>query len=399
MGDFLKKMDWLGSARATGYLRLIALLNVTFLIFLVATSHGGIDRNGFLLGSDFIGFWTTGRMLHLGANVYDSAAHIAAQREFFASKDGYTAFFYPPSFLPFCWPLGLLGYFTALAAWLTATGAFYLLAVRQWWKDVPVRQPLWLLFLAFPAVPIVITHGQTSFLVAALLGLGAWLVPRRPALAGLLFGLATIKPQLGLLVPVVLVLTREWRVIGWAALGAMLLLAVSLLAFGPGILGAWHTASGTAQSAMEAGAVPFGKLITPFAALRLLGAPVPAAYALQGLVTLCVIGALWFAGRRGAYSSALGAAMLAGAPLATPFALDYDLVLLAFPLLWLAGEGLRSGFAPYEKLAVLLAFVAPDFARPLALTIGVPVMPLVLGLLFAMVLRRAMTPVPVHLQG
>jgi hypothetical protein len=68
------------------------------------------------------------------------------------------------------------------------------------------------------------------------------------------------------------------------------------------------------------------------------------------------------------------------------------MVLLAFPLLWLVGEGLRRGFAGWEKLAILLAFAAPAFARPLAMNLALPVMPLVLGLLFAVLWRRVSRP-------
>lgn len=389
MGDFLRRMGWLGRERAIGYLRIAAFLNVAMIVLLVLTSHGGVDRNGFLLGSDFISFWTSGRMLQQGADVYDAAAHIAAQRQFFASARGYTAFFYPPSFLPLCWLLGLPGYFPSLAAWLIATGAVYLAAVRRWLRAACVGAPLWLLFLAFPAVPIVVTHGQTAFLVAGLLGMGVWLVPERPVLAGVLFGLATIKPQFGLLVPLALLLTREWRVMVSAAVTALVLGVLSAALFGPHLWRDWLAASVRAQAAMEAGAVPFGKMVSPFVAARLLGTSVDFAYVLQIAAVLAVGLGIGFAGRCRRWTPGLGAAVLAGALLATPFALDYDMVLLAFPLLWLMGEGLRTGFVSYEKLAIMLAFAVPAFARPLALNTGIPIAPLALGLLFLVTVRRA----------
>lgn len=377
----------MGTARVSAYLRLFALLNVAMLVLLVATAKGGVDRNGFLLGSDFISFWAAGRMLQAGTDVYDLAAHTAAQQTFFASRTGYTAFFYPPSFLPFCWPLGLIGYFPALVGWVAATGAIYVAAVREWARQVQV--PLALLILAFPAVPIVATHGQTAFLVAGLLGGGLALIPHRPLLAGVLLGLATIKPQFGLLLPIVLLLTREWRAIFAAVLTAVLLGVLSSVLFGNSVWPDWIEAGARAQDAMMAGAVGYAKMTSPFAALRLLGAPVWVAYAVQGAISLIVAGMLaWVAwGRR--WSSGLAAATLAGAPLATPFVLDYDMVLLAFPLLWLTGQGLRHGFADWEKAAIALAFAAPAFVRPLAMQVGLPILPLVLAFLFAVVWGRA----------
>ncbi|MBW8752586.1 MAG: DUF2029 domain-containing protein [Sphingomonadales bacterium] len=386
--DFFRRADWFDAARARGYLWALALIDIATLAFLLATSRGGIDRNGFLLGTDFLSFWTTGQMLHAHANIYDAAAHTAAQRGFFAAKDAYTAFFYPPTFLPFCWPLGLLGYFPALALWLAATGAAYLFAVRQWMKRVGLAQPLPLLFAAFPPVLIAITHGQTAFLVAALLGLGTLLVPSRPWLAGVLLGLATIKPQFGLLVPVALLLTREWRVIAGAMLSAALLGAVSTLAFDSQIWADWYHLSSAAQGAMAEGAIGYAKMQSPFAAAKLLGAPSGIAYALQGLLTLAVAGAVAWAswGRR--FDLPLAALLLAGAPLATPFVLDYDMVLLAFPLIWLAGQMIGQGFGPWDKLVFAATFAAAAFARPLALAAGIPIMPVILVAFFAVTLRR-----------
>jgi len=77
--------------------------------------------------------------------------------------------------------------------------------------------------------------------------------------------------------------------------------------------------------------------------------------------------------------------MLAGASLATQFVLDYDMVLLVFPLLHIAGHGYRD----WEKSVSALTFVAPVFARPLAVNLSVPIMPLVLLLLFWVLIKRA----------
>jgi len=383
--DFLRHADWLGGARARGYLRLLAALNVATLAFLLATSHGGVDRNGFLLGTDFLSFWTTGHMLHTGGAVYDVSAHTAAQRAFFAQEGVYTAFFYPPPFLLVCYPLGFLPYFPALALWLLTTGAAYLAAVRAWLRRMGMAQPLWLLFAAFPPVLICITHGQSAFLVAALLGAGVLLVRDRPWLAGACFGLAIVKPQFGLLVPVVLVLTGEWKTIAGAAGTALLFGGLATLAFGPAIWADWYAVSGAAQAAMSEGAVGYAKMMSLFAAVMLFGGSVTLAYALQIALSAVVTALLAWASWGRNYTPALGSAMLAGAPLATPFVLDYDMVLLAFPLIWLAA----NGFRPWEKLVFAAAFASAIFARPLAMEAGVPIMPLVLAALFVVMVRRA----------
>lgn len=383
--SFFRDAYWLHPARVTGYLWLLALLNIAILVFLLTTSRHGVDRNGFLLGTDFLSFWTAGQMLHLDGNVYDTAAHIVAQRRFFSQENSYTAFFYPPSFLPFCYLLGFLSYFPALALWLLATGAAYLAAVRHWLRETGLTTPTLLVAAAFPPVLITITHGQTSFLAAALLGLGAIWVKDRPTLAGICFGLATIKPQFGLLVPLVLLLTGEWRVIVTAALTACLLALAASLAFGAGIWGEWLAASKIAQLAMDEGVVGYAKMQSPFAAAMLLGASLKWAYAVQALAICAVLAGIVRAGWRQSYSPALAAMMLTGSLLTTPFVLDYDLVLLAFPLIWMSA----SDFGPWERLAIALTFIAPAFARPLAVSAGIPIMAFIIPAFFALLLRKA----------
>ena len=376
--DWAKYAERLDADSARNFARLIAALNIATLVLLVATSNDGVDAAGHLLGTDFISFWTVGRMLVDGANVYDAALHARIQAEYFSSGTGYAAFFYPPVALFICLPLGLLSYFPALGAWLLTTGAAFVAAVRLWCRRIGFDCPRWFWFAAFPPVLITITHGQTSFLSAALLGTGAILVRSRPELAGCLFGLAAFKPQFGVLVPVVLVLTGEWRAIVSAVA------TVGLVAFGSAVWSDWFALSSAAHEAMAQGVIGHAKMQSPFAALVLLGAGLPAAYVCQAIVSLAVVGGVIWASRGREYSPALASLTLAGAPLTTPFILDYDLLLLAFPLLWLAATGYR----PWEKAVSAAAFMAGAFSRPLAMKFGIPIMPLLLIVLFVTVLRR-----------
>lgn len=385
---FIREAAWLGESRARGYLVLLALVNGAMLAFLLATSQGGIDRNGFLIGTDFISFWTSGRMLAEGANVYDTAAHMAAQREFYAQAGQYTAFFYPPSFLPFVWPLGLLGYFPALGLWLAVTGAAWLAAVRAWFGALGLKGPAALLVLAFPPVIVTLTHGQTAFLVAALLGGGLLLVERRPWLAGVLIGLATIKPQFGLLVPVALLASGQWRTIAGAGAAALGLAGVAALAFGPQVWSDWLAITREAGSATDSGVIGFGKMVSAFAGLRLVGVPGSVAFAVQAVLSLAVAAAVARASWRRRFTPGLAALVLAGAPLATPFVLDYDLLLTAFPLGYLFARARAEGFADWERITIAGVFAGAAFARPIALSAGVPIMPLLLAALFLCVWRR-----------
>lgn len=394
----LRDADWLTVARVRAYLWIVAALNLVTLVTLAATSNRGVDRNGFLLGTDFLSFWTAGRMLGNHADVYDQSAHIAAQQAYFTQSDAFTAFFYPPMFLPFCWPLGWLPYVPALALWLVTTGALFVFAVLRWLRARAVPAPGWLLLAAFPASVIQITHGQTAFLSAGLLLLGTLWVRERPVLAGVLFGLATIKPQFGLLVPLVLVLTGEWRVIAAAAGSALALATVSALLFGKGIWPEWYALTQAAQTAMDAGSVGYAKMVSPFAAAMLLGIPAQASYIAQGTISVTVAAMLATVGWGRTYTPELGALMLVGAVLVTPFVLDYDLLLLVPAMIVIAAHGNHRGYGSWEKLAVFLAFAAPAFARPLGMHLHVPIVPEIAFFLFWVLWKRmrasAASPAP-----
>jgi hypothetical protein len=88
-----------------------------------------------------------------------------------------------------------------------ATLGLYLWATvgRGWFS------PLTAAALVAPTTTITAVAGQAGFLCAALLVGGFRLAAGRPIAAGILFGLATYKPQMGILVPVALISARLWR--------------------------------------------------------------------------------------------------------------------------------------------------------------------------------------------
>ena len=198
----------------------------------------------------------------------------------------------------------------------------------------------------------------------------------------------TIKPQFGLLVPVVLLASGQWRTIAGAAVSAAVLAALPALAFGPQVWSDWLAITQTASSATDSGTIGFAKMVSLFAGLRLIGIPSAAAMAVQGIVTLALVAAVAAAGWRRAFTPGLAALVLAGAPLATPFVLDYDMVLTAFPLAYLFARGRDHGFDDWERITILAVFAGAAFARPLAVSLGVPIMPWLLIALFVLVWRR-----------
>ena len=74
--------------------------------------------------------------------------------------------------------------------------------------------------------------GQNGFFTAALALSGFTLLPRRSILAGVMFGLLTFKPHLGIMIPIALLAMGNWRAIMAASLTAGLFLGASVLMYG-----------------------------------------------------------------------------------------------------------------------------------------------------------------------
>jgi hypothetical protein len=244
--------------------------------------------------------------------------------------------------------------------------------------------------LAFPAVFINLGHGQNGFLTAGLLGLALLFLDRRPVLAGVLIGLMAYKPQFGLLIPLVLVVSGRWTSFAAAAATVLAACGLSLALFGPETwLAFWDSLAFTRGVVLEAGGTGWQKIQSLFSAVRMWGGPLDLAYGAQaGLSILVAASLVWLWRSRAAY--ALKAAALATASLlATPYVLDYDMVVLAVAIAYFAAHGLGSGFRPYEKSALAAAWIAPLVARSLADATMVPVGLIVMTALYALILRRA----------
>jgi alpha-1,2-mannosyltransferase len=188
----------------------------------------------------------------------------------------------------------------------------------------------------------------------------------------------------------VLVATRRWRVVA-AAIGTVsTLLIVTTFAFGLSVWDAFIASTRfTRIVVLESGQTGWYKIQSVFALVRMWGGSVPFAYALQTVVTITLAAALIWLWRLGVDFSLKAAALIVAAMLATPYSLDYDMTTLAPAIAFLAAHGLRCGFAPWEKSALAVLWLAPLVARGISgttlLPIGVPAMAVVLGL----VLRQA----------
>jgi len=388
----LRDASWLTVRRLAVYPKLFAAVYaVTVLIWLLA-SKGLVDPGGHPIGADFIDPWSASWLaLHGNPGVVYDVAHLwAAERAAVGYPSvGFAGFHYPPTYLVMVLPLALLPYVWSLIAWTITTAGAYLAVL---WKIDPRRESIWL-GIAFPGALVNLTNGQNGFLTLALFGGALISIESRPILSGVLFGLMSYKPQYGALIPLFLLATGRWRTLIAASVTVLLFAAVSLALFGAQTWASFFTSiTFTRHVVLEQGGSGFEKLQSAFAAAQLWGLGVKPSYALQAAVSLlAAISAAWIWWRTRNFEMQ-AAALVTATLLMTPYMMDYDLVMLALPIAWLALEGRCSGFLPWEKSLLALAWLLPLLARTLAGKAMIPIAPLVMMLLLAAIARRSMLP-------
>lgn len=385
----LRDAPWLTCERIRGYAAI--LIGFYCLVAVWAFSAPGLrDRFDHPKGTDFVSFWTVSSALHHGQSeaIYRPEELAALERTVTGGGADFYAWAYPPIALLIVYPLALLPYFWSLAFWLTATLALYLGAL---WRILPQRLALGA-GLAFPAAFVTLAHGQNALLSAGLLGTALALLQRRPGLAGTLLGVLAFKPQLGVLVPIALLCGGHWRAISAAVLTIAVMCLAALLLFGAGLWADFIASAPFAQAMLEQGWVPYYKLQSTYAAVRLLGGSLAVAYAAQAIVTVAAAAVTAWTWQRPVEQDVKNAVLVTAGLMATPFVLDYDLTLLALPIAWLAAAQLRGATLPWERSALVAAYAAPLIARPLAGATSIGVTPVILAALLLALCVRCQAP-------
>jgi alpha-1,2-mannosyltransferase len=396
----LQSGSWLTLERARGYSLILLTIAALAVIGWIAISDGLVDRNGKPIGTDFSSFYAAGKLALEGkaSDAYNLVTHYSREQQLFGAHTPYFAWLYPPNFFLVAAPLAMLPYPFALALWQGSTLALYLAVIaailyrpRPKYRAIAVS---WLpVAAAFPAVFINLGHGQNGFLSAALFGGALILLPRLPISAGILIGLLSYKPQLGLVVPFALLAAGQWRVIIAATITAITLAGASFFLFGGETWWSFLASTETSRTLLlEKGAVGFEKLQSAFAAVRMWGGSITLAYVIQAIVSVTTISCTAWVWHSDQHRDVKAALLLVATTLASPHVLDYDLVLLAPAIAFFVAARLDTHFKNYEISLLAAIWIVPLFARATAGAISVPIGFLASLIFFVMALRRTNEP-------
>lgn len=385
----LRTGDWLTTARARGYSLILLGLCAVAMVGWIALSDGLIDRNGKPIGTDFSNVYAAGSLTWQGrsADAYEPGHQHDAERAVFGGREvPYFGWHYPPFFFAVAVLVAAVPYGWGLSIWLVVSLSAYLAALRA----ILPRPETLLIALAFPAVFVNIGHGQNGFLTAALLGGALHWLDRRPWLAGVLIGLLAYKPQFGLLIPIALLAGGRWGTIGAAAATVAALVAVSFVTLGGDVWQAFRDSMNFTQVVvLEQGGTGWEKIQSVFSTVRMWGAGVHTAYAVQATLALMLAASLAWLWQSDAAFELKASALATACLLATPYVLDYDLVVVAIAIAFFARHGFDRGFRDYEISLLAAAWIAPLLSRGVAGVTGIPLGLLALLALYIVTLRRA----------
>ena len=344
---------------------------------------GGVfDIIGYHLGRDFINVWTGPQVVaRYGVMMlFDLTGYHWAQSQIFGTLIYLHNWGYPLFILFFAYPLSLLPYIPALIVWTVLGFAAYASAVIP--RLAPEQRWIGFLFLLVSASSLVnIVAGQNGFITAALLLGGLGLLDRRPWIAGILFGILTYKPHLGVLVAVVLLVSGAGRSIVAASLTSIFLIGASIVAWGiePWVTFLTQTSAYQYRLLVNFSGFYTFMMVSPFASMRLMGVPIDAAKIAQALISIGVIVTVMLSFRKTSDVGLRALLVASGTLLVSPYAFNYDMPMLTGALLMVMAA--RPDISRAETWIFGAAWVAPAAVWSLHLA-GLGIMPLAYGGVF-----------------
>ena len=350
----------------TGLFVLTWLINVHTMMV-----PGLTDRAGRFKGTDYIFFYVFGSLALDGRldALYDPDVHLAEGRRriqpdlaLYAGHPNYG----PQIALAFA-PLARLPYGWSLAGFLALTAIAYALSVWMVWRECPALaahgRVVALLAAASPPFLTLVRYAQVSALSLLLWSLAFVAMRRnRRFAAGLAIGCLAYKPQLGIVIGVVLLAAREWRIVAGAALTGLGQLGIAWAVAGSAAMAAYLASLWTLI--LNPGLVQIYPSevhsVRGFLQLLMPSSPVVSAGFLAAFVVLLVLAVRsWSSPAPLAFR--WGQVMLLTV-LASPHLITYDLVLLTVPLLVFADWSLRNPdhrLRPGISLLLVFVYLAP----------------------------------------
>ena len=234
---------------------------------------------------------------------------------------------YAPPMILWIAPLSLFPFWAAYVAWIVLSVSAFVLSCRAHLT----RNEIGLALISLPMVYCLLSGQVSAFLTALLL----WACQTRNRIAaGLVIAvIASIKPQLVILAPLLLLVKKDWGALGSFIVGLSGIVAVSIFAFGVETWEIWVKSLDHFHDIVIKNGV-LTVMVTPSAAAELWGLP-PLPFMILGAIV-----GIWLVVRcRDQAPLFQATAIAAGSLLSAPYAILYDLVAVVPFLAWTIFRG------------------------------------------------------------
>ena len=369
----------LGFARVLSPVRLVTLVAAgviaLYICALATLFHNDpgwlIDKSGHPRTNEYVGVRAAGVVALRGkaADAYDWTLHRAAEAEIIGgSVKNYFAWPYPPLYLPVAMALASLPFLPSALLWIAVTLAVYAWSVI---RITGVRAAgLWA--VASPPCLINAYVAHTGFWTAGAMGLALEALETRPVVAGVLFGAMTMKPQLGLLIPVALMAGGYWRVMGSAVAATLCAALVSIAAFGFDPWLQMMPQMARISDEVRNGNVNMDLLVSLYGCLRSLGASHASALAAQSVLSVVLVVGVFKLWRSDAPLALKAAGLASASLLVSPYMFVYDLTHLSIAIAFLIRHCGLAGLTRVEAVTIVASMV---------MMLALAILPLPLGFL------------------
>ncbi len=208
-----------------------------------------------------------------------------------------------------------------------------------------------------------------------------------------MIGCLVCKPQFALVLPLLLLITGNWRAIVGAALSSLGLIAITYAVWGWPVWQAFLDSLPLTQKVVTGLDSGWAKDHEPLCGNPRLGGRLGIAYAVQGVASIAaIVATLWLA--RNARPDLRNAAVTAAVLISTPYVLDYDFVVLLAGLAFLWRDSKRHGWLPWDKTLLALVWIAPLVARNVAALTHIPLGLATAIIVIVIAVRRALRASP-----
>jgi hypothetical protein len=343
----------------------------------ISHSRGyAVPVDGVVLGRDFVNVWIGGKHVWRGAldSIYDLPNYLAFMRDYFPYQSQHN-YSYPPPTLFIGAIFSILPYPIALATWTLVTAGLFLFAARRYVSGFPL-----ILAVLTPGALANIWDGQYGFAIGA-----CWLFlfanfDKFERKSGSAAAVLTIKPHLGVLIPLILLARGRFSTIWVAAVGTFALFLISAMVFGPQLwMDYFNKVPGAQLAVLNSTKNEFYFNMMPTTMVTFRNYPHAIALMFQALTAAIAVFMVWKARHADAKSLAFVASTATF--LFLPYAFNYDMPVLCLGLIVLMSERWRT-LPSWELIILALGAMMPGIVL-MQNTVHVPFAPMILlGCLF-----------------